>query len=659
MPRNSPARSAYINNAKTKRDTLHALADKEIVALFTEHFLMRDRRSIDLLAKQQPNTASFILAKLQWFMYNKLGIGQSNEVKSINPSFEKDIRKLEGMYVKALTRAGVNPLQDYAEFADRSGTEMHTGVTFDEYFADREGVRYQTDLKFYDYSKPFEQQIEDLDGELIPQDNALVMGGTPKVLQDIGLADLPLTINQEHVDYAVNGTNDYDHFIGKDMLLQIPNALSEPISVFTSGTHRNDSVVALVNLVHDGEHIVVPISISGISNSNNLRIDATAVKSVYAKDYSISNVLMKAVERELNGTFSLFYLDNKKASELLESNGVLIPQRFPMLNGIIHTITEPDSPVNVYPKNQTDTSQFKAWFRKSKVTSDGMNPSVVYNANPSVDKVFEDGTIPDAVGDLPVNGHAFYVSKENAVSAFGNDNARSYYLSIKKPAPSVFVKRLARIVDNEVRSGKPNAIREGARNASDEVRFRLIDKQFDGVHWTENGNDIWIAFKPNQVKSATDNIGLFSEHSNNTEYHTGITFEDSAIRYHLGDTIAFDDRYDPASDANAHYADPFCHKSLRVPDTMKGDKLAANGVAGALKSKGVKDGEPEWLGLDRWLEGKKSVAKYALFIHWIFVKPIAQRIPETFGSPCRKCNVIRNEKRARAKRTDKSAADML
>ena len=67
----------------------------------------------------------------------------------------------------------------------------------------------------YDYSKSFADQIDDYKKGLFPVYDTFVVSGTPKVWQDIGFNALPVTLNQTHVDYALNGTKDEDHEISE------------------------------------------------------------------------------------------------------------------------------------------------------------------------------------------------------------------------------------------------------------------------------------------------------------------------------------------------------------------------------------------------------------------------------------------------------------
>lgn len=102
----------------------------------------------------------------------------------------------------------------------------------------------------YDYSKSFAEQLDDWKKGNFPKGDSLVVGATPKVFLDIGLNALPVTINQTHVDYALNGTKNADHTIGEEKLKQLPTAMQEPVAIISSKTKPETSVVVILPFQH-------------------------------------------------------------------------------------------------------------------------------------------------------------------------------------------------------------------------------------------------------------------------------------------------------------------------------------------------------------------------------------------------------------------------
>ncbi len=238
----------------------------------------------------------------------------------------------------------------------------------------------------YDYTKSFDEQLNDWLQGKIPQYDSLMIGATPDVFKKVGFNALPVTINQRHIGYALNGTKDANHALGIDMLKQLPKALEKPVAIFASQTQPN-RVVAIVDMKHNGKSVVMPIEVDGYSRQNNIRIDSNAIVSVYAKDNAVTKQLNNAIQNEMKGNTSVFYLNKIKAAALLRRAGLQLPSG-PFLNsGYIHSIRENGS--NVKPKfeNVTYSQQFKKWFgdwekkpnTASKVVNEDGTPKVVYH----------------------------------------------------------------------------------------------------------------------------------------------------------------------------------------------------------------------------------------------------------------------------------------
>lgn len=353
----------------------------------------------------------------------------------------------------------------------------------------------------YDYSKPFSQQVEDWINGDIPTRDSLVVSETPAVWKMIGMNALPVTINQTHVDYAINGTKDADHYLTKQGLLQLPEAIKHPVAIISSKSQNGTSLVAMLDIRQNGKQVILPVVIDGFGRQNNLRIDSNAVTSIYGKDYSISKVLYNALLEEANGNlFSVYYVDMEKATALFQGARVLMP-KVPAVsaNGFVHSIDEAGSPVNKKFSNQTETQQFKRWFGKSKVVNDDGSPLVVYHGTDAEFFIFD---MSKGRANMDIQG-AFFSPYKLDAQDYGK-NIGAFYLSIQNPADeSTAYKAFNRF--------------KGQNNAGVKAREYLIQQGYDGVY---NGYDEYIAFYPEQIKSATNNLGTFDPNNPNIRYST-------------------------------------------------------------------------------------------------------------------------------------------
>lgn len=414
----------------------------------------------------------------------------------------------------------------------------------------------------YDFSKSFAEQIDDYKKGNFPKRDTLILGGTPDILQKIGFNALPMTISQSHVDYAINGTKDSDHYLGETLLKQLPKVLEEPVAVYISESNPQ-RVVVLLEMQQNGKNIIVPVEVDGYGEQNNLRIDSNSVTSVYGKNNAVSGQLFRAMTNNSKKHISLFYLNNKKATSLLQRAGLQLPGRLVQANGFIHSIREPGSIVNVKFKEQAETQQFKRWFGKSVVVNEDGTPKVVYHGSPNLFSVFS----YDFIGTQgTAEGKGFYFTDNRNVaegySTKRGQNGKLYecYLSIKQPLkPGEFKiskKQYREIIDRYNKweagqedgmmyllsnygdyeySGYLNTLSEAVNleynGSSDDIEvlsgfinagahpeqlYRFVKEVsgFDGIitewHSQETPTNIYIPFLPEQIKSATDNIGTFS-----------------------------------------------------------------------------------------------------------------------------------------------------
>ena len=215
----------------------------------------------------------------------------------------------------------------------------------------------------YDFTKPFAAQVDDwIDGKF-PKNDTLLVGSTPKVFKDVGFNSLPVTLNQSHVDYAINGTKNADHTIGATLLKQLPQALESPVAIIASATREKTSTVALLPFTLDGNTVVAPVYVDGFGYQNSIQIDSNAVTSIYGRKNAVTTLLTDAINAQNKGSTAVFYLDTKKAAALYSVARVTMP-KMPSTsrNGVVAMITDSGSPVKTKFSNVTESQQFKRWF---------------------------------------------------------------------------------------------------------------------------------------------------------------------------------------------------------------------------------------------------------------------------------------------------------
>ena len=335
----------------------------EIAADYAANELMTDPESIQAFVNSKPKAARSFWQKLRnaFKQLRKKIDGTSAAEKKILRRMSTAERLWADAFQAASERAnGVQ--QTSSKRVKTKARKPETTKSLTE--KSRKNMRYSAKKKAanaggYDFSKSFAQQIDDWIAGRFPKGDALVLGDTPEVLQKIGLDNLPMTINQKHIDYVLNGTKDAGHAFGADVLKQIPAALQNPIAVITSETQADTSIVMLLPLTFKRKQIIAPVFINGKSRQNGIVINVNTVKSVFAKDNAISKLLSNAIINETNGDASIFYWNKEKATALLQQarnlmskSTALMPQvrtasaaAANISDGYVHSIYDEGSPV--------------------------------------------------------------------------------------------------------------------------------------------------------------------------------------------------------------------------------------------------------------------------------------------------------------------------
>lgn len=199
----------------------------------------------------------------------------------------------------------------------------------------------------YDYSKPFAEQLEDWQAGNIRKGDTLILGGTPKVLQDIGFNNLPLTLDQKHLrEMLVKYKND-DHHVDIDIIKRLPELVADPIAIIEADAeHRNDSVLIILgenNKNAEGRQIIGAINVQNGGQQNGQSINATRLLTVHSRG-DLQALIAEAVKKELQGEETGVYYVNKRAivSGQNKHNDLLLLD----VDGAINSILDSKSPVN-------------------------------------------------------------------------------------------------------------------------------------------------------------------------------------------------------------------------------------------------------------------------------------------------------------------------
>ena len=138
------------------------------------------------------------------------------------------------------------------------------------------------------------------------------------------------------------------------------------------------------------------------------------------------------------------------------------------------------------PRRQTETPEFKAWFSGSKVVDEDGKPLVVYHGTNADFSVFKPS-------DNGVYGAGVYFTKHAGNALAHGKNNIAVYLSIQNP-----------IVTTRKEAKEILSRKGGTQQWANEARAA----GYDGIYVSDE--EFFIAFRPEQVKSAIGNNGQFS-----------------------------------------------------------------------------------------------------------------------------------------------------
>lgn len=381
-----------------------------------------------------------------------------------------------------------------------------------------DGKQYAADINpesHYDYSKPFREQVEDWQAGKIPEQDSLIVGRTPEVFRKIGLSDVPMTLDQRHTDYAVNGTK-ANHQMSMEMIERLPELLENPIAIIGSETRTDDSLIAIVEATINGKPVVAPVTIQTTSKSNDVQIDANHLASAYGRKNAV-RLLENAIQKENADGVGVYYLDKSRASNLF-SDGRRQFSAISEQAGLIHSIFDAGSPVKRKYLEQTETRQFKRWFEGSQIVNEDGSPKVMYHGTREENGDFHVFDSSKAVkkGGLGMKalgaGNYFTATRLTGNERYGSRVIEAY-LSIKKPlevnAGETFGEAVRRETGLDTKDMGYDAIQQAMR-----------ERGYDGVvrHDKAGNITIAVAFDSEQIKSATDNIGLFDKKNPDIRY---------------------------------------------------------------------------------------------------------------------------------------------
>ena len=538
-------------NAKTMSDEkLTYLADVEVIANNCETML-KNSKIFEDIAQGNPTLAQKIKDKLKNFIARlKQLLNKTNALTHEGKLLEECVTEFEN-----INRIWDKAVTDGIKTANAMHAEQKNNT------ADNSDVKNQSRNIV---QSEFEKNVDAIEKNTYNSNNIVIMGVTPDVLQKIGLTPLPLAMTKNHIySIAVSEArakkegryrkNTNYHALGFNTVKDIYDKISNPLMViahpdFTNKVSRDSThkVIVLVDLSVNGEQIIAPIEMDFNAKYNNNFIDVNLV-STYFNKKNIGDLIKEAVALETNNRTGFFYVDKKRTQSIFEKSGYQLPR---ILNNSSSNIIirKIDDNVNKKINKITQSQQFIRWFgdwqnhpeSASKVVDKNGEPLVVYH-----------GTLTQGIHEFKKEyigsrysfdevGFFFTdrksIAEDYASSEFGSTKKGDVipvYLNMRNPL--YFDKSYA------IKNGYGNVFRENdSIGVWDAYQGAILDEvaeksRCDGVIIDDGTSKMLVVFEPNQIKSATDNIGTFDGNNPDIRYQSRNTGIDEDIEELLFD----------------------------------------------------------------------------------------------------------------------------
>lgn len=112
------------------------------------------------------------------------------------------------------------------------------------------GSRGQWTGEGYDFTKPFAEQVKDWWKGDFPYGESLIVGGTPELFRKIGFSNLPIMLNNEHMEYfkyGKKGDANNEHLFSMEQVQKFPELFADPVAIIdNTSKDRTDRSVIVV-----------------------------------------------------------------------------------------------------------------------------------------------------------------------------------------------------------------------------------------------------------------------------------------------------------------------------------------------------------------------------------------------------------------------------
>ena len=184
------------------------------------------------------------------------------------------------------------------------------------------------------------------------------------LLKQIGYTNKEITFDQTHMRYclynAYNGSEreKANHYMSEEFFDKLPELLLSPIAIVPSNTMGGERQLIILDYKINGSYVCASARANGQGRKGGQAFPSTHVFSICAKEkaeYILNCRINEELEHQkyVNKPCGIYYIDNKKATDMLNSKGFQLPRAF-KINGLVNNIQGQSLLVK---KNETEQSQ--------------------------------------------------------------------------------------------------------------------------------------------------------------------------------------------------------------------------------------------------------------------------------------------------------------
>ena len=197
-------------------------------------------------------------------------------------------------------------------------------------------------------SPPLKGQRERFKNHTLNRTDTFTLCSLNTILSSVGYTNNSITLDQTHMKYCLFGsyngtdTEKINHFTGEEFFTFLPSLLEHPVAIIPSNTMGVQRQLIILDYKLNDSYVCLSVRADGQGRKGDINFPSTHVFSICAKEkaeYILNCRINEELEHQkyVNKPCGIYYIDNKKATEMLNSKGFELPRAF-NLNGLINTI---------------------------------------------------------------------------------------------------------------------------------------------------------------------------------------------------------------------------------------------------------------------------------------------------------------------------------